>query len=94
MAGHSQLRDDFNRLSVEILKADVDLALTFADLAFHRADKTTKAQAVQKARVAYDAVSHRRAYVLTSREDADQLASKLGILKKRLESLGEKFENA
>jgi hypothetical protein len=86
-----QLRNDFNRLSVEFLKADAELAPTFACVAQNLHHKQAWAESVRHARTAYDYISGRRIQVQISRADAIELDRKLAILRKRLEGLGEKF---
>jgi len=91
MLDSSQLRDDANRLSVEILRTDVDLALTFTSIVQNRVDREAVGQSVRHARKAYDFVLRKRTEVPISNADATELDKKLAILRKRLEDLGEKF---
>jgi hypothetical protein len=91
MLRYSQLRDDFNRLSVEFLKADAEVALTFTNVARNLSDKQAAAESVRYARTAYNYISERRIQAPISRADAIGLDRKLATLRKRLEGLGEKF---
>jgi len=86
-----QLRDDSARLSVEILKTDAELALTFTSIALIRSDREAAAQSVRHARRAYDYISGRRTEIHLASADASELDTKLEVLKKRLENLGETF---
>jgi hypothetical protein len=91
MLRYLQLRKDFNRLSVDFLKVDAELALTFASVAQNLHHKQAGAESVRHARTAFDYISERRSQIPISRADAIELDRKLAFLRKRLEGLGEQF---
>jgi hypothetical protein len=78
-------------LSVEILKTDANVALTFTEVAPNHSSAAAKAKTVHLARRAYDYIKSRRLTLPVSDADADELDSKLAIVKQRLEALGEQF---
>jgi len=86
-----QLRDDSARLSVEILKTDADLALTFTSTALVHSDAESAARSVRHARRAYDFIVQKRTQIAMSDADATELDEKIATVRKRLEELGEKF---
>jgi hypothetical protein len=78
-------------LTIDILQTDADLAITFTEVAPTHIDVAKKAQSVNRARRAYEYIKSRRFTLPISHADAGELDSKLAILKRRLEALGEKF---
>ena len=86
------LRDDFERLTLEVLLTDVDLALTFTDVAHNLSGQGAIEQTVRNARRAYNVISGKRSNLAISEDDSRQLDSKLNLLRRRLEELGEKFD--
>ena len=89
---YPHLRDDFERLSLDVLLTDVDLALTFNDVARNLSGQGAIAQTVQNARRAYNVISEQRSSLGISENDCSELDSRLALLRLRLEEFGEKFE--
>ena len=79
-------------MTVDILRADVELALTFTDVARNLSSPNAVAQTIQNARKAYDTISRQRYNLPISQDDSRELDSKLALLQRRLEEVGEKFE--
>jgi hypothetical protein len=86
-----QPREKSAILSVDILKIDADLALTFTESARLLSDPDRAAQSVRHARRAYDFIAGMRTEIPPSNTDTQELDSKLATLRKRLEDLGEMF---
>ena len=84
-------RHDSTRLSFEFLKSDAELALTFAISALIHSTPEAAHRSVRHARRAYDYISGRRTEIHLASADASELDTKLEVLKKRLENLGETF---
>jgi len=78
-------------LSLEILKTDADLALTFVRTATLLSDLDAIAQNVRRARRAYDYITEKLAELCLAGSDINDLDSKLVVLRSRLEELGEHF---
>jgi hypothetical protein len=83
----SSTHDDFNRLSVEILLSDADLALTFTEIALNHCDQNSYARTVRNARKAYDTIAAKRSEVAMSADERTELDARLAVLKSRLEKL-------
>jgi hypothetical protein len=88
---HSEFREDFDRITAEILLVNVDIALTLATSA-DRFDPNAKAQTIRNARRAYDKVLRRRLTVQMESSETTSLEIKLLLLKTRLLALGETFD--
>lgn len=86
------LRDDFDQLTLEVLLTDVDLALTFTDVARNVSGQGAIAQTIRNARKAYNVISRERSKLAISEDDSSELDAKLVVLKRRLEELGETFD--
>jgi hypothetical protein len=84
--------DDYHRITSERLLTDVDLALTFAEIAAARTEPVSRARTVRNARKVFEQISKRRLSVLMEEEDATKLEGKLIILKMRLTELGERLD--
>lgn len=87
------LRDDFERLCLDVLLTDVDLALTFTSVARNLSGRGAISQTVQNARRAYDVISTKRSNLVIKEDDCSELDSKLALLRRRLEEFGEKFQH-
>jgi hypothetical protein len=86
------LREDLNRNSYQLLKVDIEAALTFARIAAGAADGSDKRTRNQSnGRAAYDSVQHLRKNVSMTTQQEQELDSGLVELKKALEELGERF---
>jgi hypothetical protein len=82
-------RDDFNRVSTQMLFTDLELGHTFATIAASQKDHKTEALA--KARRTYDEISRLRWIVNMDQNDAIKLDDGLLHLRDRLSELGESF---
>lgn len=76
--------DDYNRIALDDLIADVDLALTFTDIASDHRNLETVKRTTRNARAAYNMIAGRRKSILMSDKDAVTLNSKLSALKATL----------
>jgi hypothetical protein len=92
MDRQSEFRDDFDRITAEILLVNVDIGLNLAAIAADRFDPTAKARTIRNARKAYDEVVRRRLTVRVEGQEASTLENKLLLLKNRLLALGEIFD--
>jgi hypothetical protein len=88
---HSEFREDFDRITAEILLVNVDIALTLAT-AVDRFDTNAKEQTLRNARRAYDEVLRRRLTVQMESSETTKLEDRLISLKNRLLALGENFD--
>ena len=82
---------DLNQTGVEFMLIDLDLAMTFMDVAAVSRLEETKHRNHKNARKAYDAVLH---HLEKLKPDAGQrraIDAKLARLKTRLETAGEQF---
>jgi hypothetical protein len=82
-------RDDFNRVSTQMLFIDLELGHTFATIAASQKDH--KAEALAKARRTYEEISRLRGIVKMDENDAIKLDDGLLHLRDRLAELGESF---
>jgi hypothetical protein len=82
-------RNDFNRVSVEILFADADLALTFTQMALEHTEPAAVARIAGNARKAYEEISRIRLSLAMSRSESESLEAKLKIIRKGLRKLGQ-----
>jgi len=80
-----------NQTGAEFLKIDVEMALTFTDIARRATDPLRKQRNRRAARRAYDSIVRLTARVHLSDEDARTLRQGLTRLKSELKSLGESF---
>jgi hypothetical protein len=80
----SDLRDDYNRLSVEVLFSDAELGLTFTDIAMVQLDKEWSRRTVRHAQRAYELLLMGRATFPMSEAEAATLDSRLALLSQRL----------
>ena len=86
------LRENLNRNSYELLRIDIEAALTFSRIASGADPQSDKRSRNQKnGRAAYDSVQHLRKNVSMSTEQEQELDSGLVELRTALEELGEKF---
>jgi hypothetical protein len=86
------VREDLNRNSYQLLKVDIETALTFTRIAAgagEGSDKRTRNQ--RNGRTAYDSVQHLRKNVSMTTAQEQELDAGLVELKTALEELGEKF---
>ncbi len=89
MIQHRNPREDCNRVSIEILFADADLAITFTQLALERSEPTAVARIAGNARKAYDEISRIRLLLPMSAWESERLDAKLALIRKRLLGLGQ-----
>lgn len=80
-----------SRAALEFLLTDLDLAMTFLDLA----DTSTIPETVQRnrhnARRAYDAVLHHLPKLVLTISERQAIEKKLSVLRMRIETAGEQF---
>ncbi len=82
-------RDNFNRVSVEILFSDADLAITFTQMALERTEPEAIARNTQNARKAYQQIAKIRASLPMSASESERLDAKLKVISKGLRLLGQ-----
>jgi len=84
-----QLRSDLNTNAVAFLKTDLDVALTFAEIALHAGDDLEKKIRNQaNALYAYDSVLRLIERVTFTQADAGEIEKRLKRLRTALEQLG------
>ena len=89
MHDYLQLRSDLNTSAVAFLKIDLDIVLTFAEIALHAGnDLEKKIRNQTNALYAYDTVLRLSERVIFTRADARQIENRLKRLKAKLEQLG------
>lgn len=83
--------DDVNQNGVAFLLIDVDLGLTFLDVAKASAIEETTRRNHDNARKAYDAVLHLLENLRPSVSERQVINVKLALLRTRLQALGHQF---
>jgi len=91
MAAWAKNMDFANRLGVEFMFTDCDLAMTFLDVADTTTIPETAQRNRQNARKAYDAILYYRAKRVLSAAETKSIEDKLTALRTRLEAAGEQF---
>jgi hypothetical protein len=85
-------RDSYNPAVVESVKVDLDLAMTFVNIASQApTDSEKKSRNQANARHAYNAALHMRQSLTLMVADAQEIDHKLERLKFALQRLGEAF---
>jgi hypothetical protein len=82
---------DDDPIVARFLLSDVELALTFTEMAAQRKDRNTVMRTIQNARRAYDRIFLMQSTTRMADEDVAELNSKMSLLKARLAALGEQF---
>jgi hypothetical protein len=80
--------ENFNENKVDFIKTDLDIAITFAQIAQESTDENKAARNLRKA---YDAVLHFLSIATLTPRDQKQIIEKLAWLKSALMALGEQF---
>ncbi len=80
-----------NKTGTDFLKADLEAALTFTDIAGTAEDSEDRERNRRAARRAYDTIVRLINKVELNREDANAMGSKLARLKSNLSGMGEVF---
>ena len=86
--------DDFlalNQSGVDFLLIDLDLAMTFMDVASGSNIQATISRNHNNARKAYDSVVHLLGKLTPDAGQREEIESKLALLKTRLEAVGQQF---
>ncbi len=78
-----------NRLCVELLIADPELAMTFLDRASNSSERETKDRNCRNARTAYDTVRRLRPRFTETEAQRVAIDERLAIVKERLNAVGE-----
>ncbi len=91
MLFHFESADQLNTLKVELIKTDLEVALTFAQIASQTNDREKAIRNQQNARKAYDTVVRYAASATLTHFERERIATKLKLLKSALLSLGEPF---
>lgn len=78
-----------NELAVSVILSDLDLALTFLEVARVSTDPATRRRNRENARKVYETVLHFRPRLVTTGEEKRGIEQKLGMLKNALEHAGE-----
>ena len=85
------LKSRTNRLRVNFLQIDSEIALTFANLALTASNPEKKKRTTHTARRAFDAIMRLREDTDLEDADKDKLEANLRRLKSELQSLGQRF---
>ena len=87
-----RLREDFHSSLAEFLLIDLDLGLTFANMARQWShDEARKTRLIRESRKAYDAVVRYFATARLNKPTEGEIRNRLDSLKLQLEGLGETF---
>jgi hypothetical protein len=87
----SQRSHDLNHTGVEFLLVDLDLALTFVDVAAASHIEETRHRNHHNARTAYDTVLRRLGKLTPDAGQRKAIDAKVADLKKRLQAGGQQF---
>ena len=82
---------EFNRLKVDLIKTDLNVAITFTEIATESTNEETKHRNRGNARKAYDSVLHFLSTAILTPIDEKEITTKLALLKSALMKLGEAF---
>ena len=82
---------DSNRIGVQSLFTDLDVALSFLAIAANSGDPAIKQRNWRNARKAHDAVLHLLARFTPTNEELQSINEKLSELRLRLKAVGEIF---
>ncbi len=88
---HESLVDKVNKAKVDVIKIDLDLAITFAKIARESEDKEAITRNQLNARRAYDSVTHYLSTAVLTQVEEENIKTKLEYLKNALADLGEPF---
>jgi hypothetical protein len=88
---HFESAEKLGEVKLHLITADLDVALTFAQIALQTQDRQKAIHNRQNARKAYDAVLRYMGSASLSRFDRENMMRKLSSLKSALLSLGESF---
>jgi hypothetical protein len=80
-----------NETGVELVLADLDLALTFMDVAATSRIQETKDRNHRNARHAYDTVLHLLKSLEPDSQERSAIDGKMALLKTRLQAVGQQF---
>jgi hypothetical protein len=82
---------EINQNGVNFLLADLDVALTFMDISETTHSEETAHRNHNNARKAYNTVLHLSERLVPSASERQVIDAKLGILKARLQAVGQQF---
>jgi hypothetical protein len=88
---HFEATNEFNKLKAEFIKTDLEVALTFVEIAHQTPDSEKAARNQRNARKAHDAVLWYIGHAVLTNFEQEYLTRKLASLKSALLSLGESF---
>jgi hypothetical protein len=88
---HFEAAENLNKLKLDFIRTDLDVALTFAQIAGQTGEREKSIRNQLTARKGYDAVLHYVGTASLTRFDQENLTRKLALLKSALLSLGESF---
>ncbi len=91
MPEYKQLRQTLNRRTLALLKTDLGVGFTFAQIALTTRDADKRERNRRNAQTAFDMVSEHAAHVEMSVVDAAEIQCGLARLKLALEQLGTAF---
>jgi hypothetical protein len=87
----SRIFCDTNRNGLDFLLIDLDLAMTFMDVAETSQIEETRCRNHSNARKAYEAALHLLENLRPSASERQVIGSKLALLKTRLQAVGHQF---
>jgi hypothetical protein len=88
---HFEADGELTMLKVNFIKTDLDVALTFAQIASQTGDRDKAVRNQRNARKAYDTLVRYMDSASLDRSDLDAITRKLALLKSALLGLGERF---
>ena len=88
---HFETAEELKKLELDLIRKDLDAALTFAQIARQTADSAKSIRNQRNARKGYDAVFRYVGSASLLRVDQEHIIRKLALLKVALLSLGEPF---
>jgi hypothetical protein len=87
----SKTFQELNQSGMDFLLTDVDLAMTFMDVAAASHDQETVHRNHNNARKAYDTVLHLLGKMTLTAGKREEINAKLAVLKTRLQVMGQQF---
>jgi hypothetical protein len=91
MHGIRSILRDSNRIGVQFLFTDLDVALTFLKIASTSGNLEIRQRNWRNAREAHDAVLHLLLRLTPTEEELESIKEKLSTLRSRLQAVGEIF---
>jgi hypothetical protein len=91
MLYHFEAAEDLNKLKVDFIRTDLDIAVTFAQIASQTGESEKTIRSQRNARKGYDAVFLAISTAALTHFERENIRRKLESLKSALQKLGESF---